>query len=124
MNDESPAVRSIVQHFGASTLLGVVWIIVLGTAGVICPCMVEMFEDFGFDDNWRFTLWSAVQWYWTLPLSVIVATALIWKAQRLSPRMNRIVNVTALLTVIAIGTDIFLTMCFTIRGSTLTGLFG
>jgi hypothetical protein len=123
---EKPILLDVIpRRFNSSILVGLVSIIVFGLAGFICPVMADMLEDFGFDTHWRHSVCMAIRWQWTMPLASLLAALLIWKVTRLSLRANRLTDLIAFVGVLTVAVAIFyVTMCFTIRGSTMTSPFG
>ncbi len=115
----------IPRRFKGSILIGLFGIVILGLAGIACPAFATMLEDFGFEEHWRHAVCSAVRWQWTLPVALVLAGLLIWKVPRLSLRANRITNIFTLLGIVIVAVAMFYTtMCFVIRGNTMTSPFG
>lgn len=125
MMSENRPTDIIARRFNGSILVGVFGIAVLCFAGIACPTFAVMLEDFGFEAHWRHAVCSAVWWQWTLPLAMLLAGFLVWKVSRLSLRANRLTNRIALIGILVIAAAVlYTTVCFTIRGNTMTSPFG
>jgi len=95
-----------------SNLLGIFAFLLLSFQGVVCPVIIEMYRGFVLELEWPLCLLSVVQWYWTVPLGILSAVALAWKAKRVPARLNRNIDLAVFLILLAeAGFGIWL-LCF------------
>jgi len=85
----------------ASNLLGIFAFLLLSFQGVVCPVIIEMYRGFALKLEWPHYLLSVVQWYWTVPLGILSAVALAWKAKHLPSRLNHIIDLVVFLILLA-----------------------
>jgi hypothetical protein len=84
-----------------SVILGVFAFLLLSFQGFACPVIVEMYEGFALKLEWPLCLLSVVQWHWTVPLGILSAVALVWKAKRVPVRLNRAIDLVVFLILLA-----------------------
>lgn len=84
-----------------SNLLGIFAFLLLSFQGVVCPVIIEMYRGFALKLEWPHYLLSVVHWYWTVPLGILSAVALAWKAKHLPSRLNHIIDLVVFLILLA-----------------------
>lgn len=84
-----------------SAILGVFAVLLLSFQGFACPVFVEMCRGFMLKPEWPHCLLSVVRWQWTVPLGILSAVALLWKAKRVPARLNRIIDLVVFLLLLA-----------------------
>jgi len=85
----------------SSKSLGAFAFLLLSFQGVACPVIIEMYRGFALKLEWPHYLLSVVQWYWTVPLGILSAAALVWKAKRVPVRLNHIIDLVVFLILLA-----------------------
>ncbi len=99
-----------------SALLGGFTIGVFTLQGLASGVYVEMYRDFGVDDLWPQRIHKFIHWQWTLPVSIMLAIALVLKAKAASPRCNRLIDLVVCLAVFALVAGwIWSAFCIRIR---------
>jgi len=63
--------------------------------------IIEMYQGFALKLEWPLFLLSFVQWYWTVPLGILSAVALVWKAKHVPVRLNRAIDLVVFLILLA-----------------------
>jgi hypothetical protein len=84
-----------------SAILGVFAFLLLSFQGFACPVIIEMYQGFSLKLEWPLCLLSVVQLYWTVPLGILSAVALVWKAKRVPARLNRNIDLVVFLILLA-----------------------
>ncbi len=99
-----------------SMFVGIFWIGWTVLVGVACPAFSQMYADFGVTHTgFRAVLLQATPIH-TVPVGVLFAVLLTWKATRLSKRPNHRVDLAALLLLLAQLPIVFWSLfCYTIR---------
>ncbi len=75
-----------------STLLGLFGIALLMFEGMASSVFVDMYRAFGIDNYWPQRVHKFTHWQWTLPCGVVLAVVLVWKANIVSVRRNRAID--------------------------------
>jgi len=89
------------SEWPTSNSLGIFAFLLLSFQGVVCPVIIEMYRGFALKLEWPHYLLSVVQWYWTVPLGILSAVALAWKAKHLPSRLNHIIDLVVFLILLA-----------------------
>jgi hypothetical protein len=84
-----------------SKSLGIFAFLLLSFQGFACPVIIEMYQGFALKLEWPLCLLSVVYWYWTVPLGILSAVALVWKAKRVPARLNRNIDLVVFLILLA-----------------------
>ena len=88
-------------EWATSAILGVFAFLLLSFQGFACQVLVEMYRDFLPELDWPHRLLALVRWQWTVPLGVISAVALVWKAKLVPVRLNRIIDLVCFVLLLA-----------------------
>ncbi len=84
-----------------SAFLGLFTVVILTLEGLASVLYIDLYRGFGIDNYWPQRIHKFIHWHWTLPLSLLLASALIWKARVVSARRNRAIDLVTCLVVFA-----------------------
>ena len=85
----------------SSALLGFFSVSLLTFQGFACPLFEDMFHDFGIQMRGWLRLLTMVRWWWTLPVGIVSAALLIWKATVLPLPKNKKIDFLVLVALLA-----------------------